>query len=80
MRYAIACVKREQEEAAYRIYVTDALKLLTENTAKTGGGSYASKRWWEVLHQPPPDTRTGEQIAKDIIERAGLEVRKRGST
>ena len=80
MRYAAACIRQEQERTAYRLYVTDALKLLSENTAKAGGGSYINARWWEMTHPVPADTRTAEQIAADIIRRAGLEVRNRGST
>lgn len=77
MRYAVFRFKQEQEEAAYRIYVTDTLRLLSENTAKSSGGARVTKRWWDIVHRPAPDTRTGAQIARDIIEGAGLEVRKK---
>lgn len=77
MRYAVSRYKKEQEDATYRVYVTDTLRLLSENTAKASGGARVTKRWWEVIHRPAPDSRTGAQIVRDIIAGAGLEVRKK---
>ena len=73
----MSILKKEQEDTAFRIYVTDTLRLLTDNTAKASGGSKVSKRWWDIIHQPAPETRTGAEIAQDVIKRAGLEVRKK---
>ena len=70
-------LKKDQEDAAYRVYVTDTLRLLTENTAKSSGGAKVTKRWWDIINRPAPDTRTGAQIVREIIEGAGLEVRKK---
>lgn len=70
-------LKKDQEDAAYRVYVTDTLRLLTENTAKSSGGAKVTKRWWDIINRPAPDTRTGAQIVQEIIEGAGLEVRKK---
>ena len=73
--YCIARYKREQEEKAYRVYVTDALRLTVENTAKFAGGNYIKARYIDVIEQKKVDERTGDEIVEDIIKRAGLVVK-----
>ena len=73
--------RREQEEKRYRAYVTDALKALTENTThrlipgmgEVSYGSYMPVRWLQEA-QKPEDTRSGDEIAEEIIRRAGLKL------
>ena len=79
MRYALTRYKMYQREVAYRIYVTDCLRMMTENTARFAKGSYMQKRYADYLKSPVPDRRTGEQIAADVIKKAGLVVIKRES-
>lgn len=56
------------------MYVTDALKLLGENTARYAGGSHMMQRWVDVITLKKQDTRTGAEIAADVIKKAGLKV------
>lgn len=62
----------------YRIYLTDALRLTCENTAKIGGGSVMRERWADVIannqRRAVRDTRPPEEIIADIAEKAGLEI------
>ena len=74
MRYAIARYQSKQRDFAYRIYVTDCLRIISENTAKMGGGSYITAKFADIINPMPVDNRTGEEIASDIIKRAGIEV------
>jgi hypothetical protein len=74
MRYATARFNQHQRDLAYRIYVTDCLRMATENTAKTSQGSYTAARFYDIINPKPVDNRTGEEIAADIIKRAGIEV------
>ena len=74
MRYAIARYQSQQRDLAYRIYVTDCLRIISENTAKMGGGSYIIANFSDIINPKPADNRTGEEIASDIIKRAGIEV------
>ena len=67
--------KREQEEKAYRVYVTDALRLTVENTAKFAGGNYIKARYIEIIEPKKQDNRTCEEITADIIQRCGLVVK-----
>ena len=74
MRYAMARFNQHRRDLAYRIYVTDCLRIISENTAKFGGGSYITAKFADIINPKPADNRTGEEIAADIINRAGIEV------
>lgn len=74
MRYAIARYQSQQRDLAYRIYVTECLRIISENTAKMGGGSYITAEFADIVNPKPVDDRTGEEIAADIIKQAGIEV------
>lgn len=57
---------------AYRVYVTDVLRRINENTATFCGGKYISKRYADIVRKPKekdkPD-QSGKEIANDIISR-----------
>ena len=74
MRYATARFNQHQRDLAYRIYVSDCLRIISENTAKIVGGSYITAKFADIINPKPVDNRTGEEIAADIIKRAGIEV------
>lgn len=66
----------QQRDLAYRFYVTDALWILCENSAKQSGGRYMSARFCDLVEgrAKKAETRSGEEIALDVITRIGLEV------
>lgn len=74
MRYATARFNQHQRDLAYRIYIADCLRILSENTAKMGGGSYITAKLSDIINPKPVEKRTGEEIAADIIKLAGIEV------
>lgn len=49
---------------------------MTENSAKYAGGSYIKAHYDDIINPKPQDTRTGEEIAEEIIKKCGLEVTK----
>lgn len=55
-------LKKQGQEKAYRVYVTDALKTITENTAKYASGSYMKVRYFDAESPKPPETRTSDEI------------------
>lgn len=59
-------VKERILNKAYRVYVTDALKLIAENTAKFSGGGYLKTRYYDVINPQPEETRTPEEIISGI--------------
>ena len=54
-------------DKAYRIYVTDCLYILSKTQ-----GAEMRHRYADLFK--PQDTRTGDEIAMDIITRAGLQI------
>lgn len=74
MRYATARFNQHQRDLAYRIYASDCLRIISENTAKIGGGSYITAKFEDIINPKHVDNRAGEEIAADIINRAGIEV------
>ena len=74
MRYATARFNQHQRDFAYRIYVTDCLRMATENTAKMSQGAYTAARFYDIINPNPFGNRSGNEMAADIIKRAGIEV------
>lgn len=67
MQYARAKWKECQNTLAYRIYVTESLRLSVEN-------KYLISTYLEMIYPKPKDERTGNEIASDIITRLGLKM------
>ena len=61
---------------AYRIYVTDALRLVAENTARYASGDYIKARYADIIEPKKQDNRTCEEITADVVARCGLTIKK----
>lgn len=72
--FCISIFQKEQEDKAVKIYYAECLRIITENTAKIGGGSYIAVKLADILNPKQVENRTGEELAADIIKRAGIEV------
>jgi len=57
----------------YRAYLTDAAMALTNNVAHALGGQCVERRYMELLAPRKPE-RSAQEIARDVIRQAGLEV------
>lgn len=68
-------VNQQANDTAYRVYITDCLKLIAENTANISRGQYMKLRYYDIIYPAKVDTRTGDEIVEDIIKRAGLVVK-----
>lgn len=66
MRYVKAKAKKEAEEKAYRIYMSDGIKMISENTAKFAGGTMPKNRFYDLLKCAPEETRSGDEIISSI--------------
>ena len=62
----ISLFQKEQEEKAVRIYYAECLRIMTENTAKMGGGSYIEAKLQDILDPKPIDNRTADEIIEGI--------------
>ena len=79
----MSALRSQAKERHYRAYVTDALKVIADNTAKAavpgygviGVGSVLNSRWVDLTaaqDQKEDVPKTGDEIAADIMQRAGL--------
>lgn len=73
IEHVISALMEDLEERRYRAYLTDALMIITENTARGVQGKYLTKRWADKF--VPVDSRTCDEIAADVIRNAGLVVK-----
>ena len=55
-------ISERNKIAIFRVYVTDALRII---------GSL-DRRYADIIDEKPKETRTAEEIAADVIARAGL--------
>ena len=79
IEHCISALKLLREEKSFKIYVTDALMAIADNTTHLVGsqgvvdyGKTINQRWIDVINPPPKvpeDNRPSEEIAKDIWER-----------
>ena len=67
MRYVLAKTTEERTREAYRIYVTDMLFYQAQDMRLTA-------RYEDLIRPKRTDTRTGDEIALDVITRLGLKV------
>lgn len=71
----MARVNERAKTEAYRIYVTDALRIVAGNTARYAGGDCIKARYIDVVEPKKQDNRTCEEITADIVARCGLVVK-----
>ena len=62
----ISLFQKEQEEKAVKIYYAECLRIMTENIAKMGGGSYIEAKLQDILDPKPVDNRTADDIIEGI--------------
>ncbi len=73
--YVRAKLESLRHEAAFRVYVCDCLRLITENTAKYVGGSYMKMHYSDIIAEKKPQPeKSAEEIITEVTKNAGLEV------
>lgn len=75
MKYVYARMEKEHKETLYRAYITDTLQVIAENTARFAGGKTISKRYVDFIRPDKYRGKTGNEVAADIIRRAGLKLK-----
>ncbi len=86
IEHCISSLKLDNEEKAFKVYVSDALMAIAENTTHLVGmqgvvdyGKTIKTRWIDILNPPPKpkeDNRPADEIAADIWNR----INKRATT
>ena len=74
IEHVISEFRHDADEKRYRAYVTDALMALTDSASRMFGGKHMTKRWADKYK--PKDTRTADEIVMDVIQNAGLTLKK----
>lgn len=81
MGYCIQYLKQKDEKKLFEIYVTDALKIIADNTAKMGHGGMAIKeRYIDMLNSrkaPKKPVESADSIVNRIKSKLGA-MGKRG--
>lgn len=67
--HCVSAFFERQEEKIYRVYVTDALKAICENTANFAGGSVIKARYHDLIDRTPKQPQNDEEQAHEIIKR-----------
>lgn len=65
MRYVEARIDEYNREEAYRFYISKSLQLIPQN-------KYLKVEYTDLLKPQEVDLRSADEIAADIIQRAGL--------
>lgn len=77
MLYVKSKILDDTEELIYKRYITDGLRDITESVSQAFGGNYLSVSFFDLIDnnkKQTATTRTGEEIAADVIKKAGLVV------
>ena len=59
LRYCVARLNEREKTEAYRIYVTDALRVVAENTARFASGSNGMEGYEAIIAPKEQHDRTG---------------------
>lgn len=54
---------------AWRLYVAEGVRMITESTAKYAGGPYMTAKWSDIVNPKPVETRTPEQVINQVMTR-----------
>lgn len=74
--YVKAKILDDTEELIYKRYMADGLKYVTESISQAFGGKYLYMSFFNLIddNKKQTVTKTGEEIAADVIKKAGLVV------
>lgn len=73
IEHCISAFSKSQEKKAYQTYVTDALKVISENSAGVEQRTAMAKRWIDLIDvnttQEPEEARSADEIIADFKNR-----------
>ena len=70
IEHYISFFHKKQKDDAYKIYITDTLKLILENTAHAiNGGQYIQVRYADVVEPQKEETRTADDVINHVKEK-----------
>lgn len=78
LRYATSRATVNVHEKAYRSYVSEGLRVISESAANIRYGPYLKVRLSDIMYPKPKDERTGEEIATELFSRMGIQIIQEG--
>lgn len=70
MRYILSRFNMHQRDEVYRIFTTETLKIIAENTAKFAGGKTLKTSYSDLINKNnKSDKKRKEETAEEIIDR-----------
>lgn len=71
--YIFLYIQQYIDNKAYKLYITDTLKMIAENTAKSVGGLAPNKRYSDIIERKPVEKeKSAEEIINEVNARCGL--------
>lgn len=74
IEHCVSAFSEMNKEKAFRIYMSDAIMCISETVANISGGSYMEKRYVDIIEPQEEIECDPDEIALDIIQRAGLRI------
>lgn len=68
--YCVTRFLEKEKEKQYKTYMADVLMTLNNNLARAFGGNLITVKYADL--NKPADTRSGDDIAVDVMTAAGL--------
>ena len=66
-------LNEEEKAQGFRVYTAEILRLTCEDVASVTTGKYISAKWYDIeLGKQNGREKSGDEIASEIIEHAGL--------
>lgn len=72
--HCIAVFQKKNEEKLFKAYVAESLRTIAAMTGRSAGMKVEMADYRELAGWTKTDDRTGDEIAADIIKRAGLRM------
>jgi len=65
--YAAARWNRDNIRDAWRIYIAEGIRTISESSAKFFGGPYITAKWLDIINPQPEETRTAEEVIDHVL-------------
>ena len=69
IEHCVSAFLQSKKEQSYQYYIAECLRIISENTAKMGGGSYIQAKLSDILDPKPVDNRSANEIIDGIKDK-----------
>ncbi len=61
--------KQENVQDAWRLFVAEGVRMVSESAARFAGGPYMTAKWGDIINPKPEETRTPQQVIDHVLAR-----------